>query len=141
MALETAHDICADYYEHGVDVTMFQRSSTYVMTTKNGVRLLLEGLYSETSPPTDVADRLNASFPNRLMEFLAPRAVLKIAEADKYVPIRLVFQPLMFSKRTAGRLAKAWIQNQLRLQECGFLACCLGKSGWLLSGYDIFPTE
>ncbi|KAJ7904759.1 hypothetical protein B0H14DRAFT_2664275 [Mycena olivaceomarginata] len=82
-ACTSAHDICADYYEHGVDVTMFQRSSTYVMTTKNGWRILFEGLYSENAPPVDVADRLNASYPNRLVELLAPRRTLEIADADK----------------------------------------------------------
>ncbi|KAJ7498695.1 hypothetical protein FB451DRAFT_1334343 [Mycena latifolia] len=82
-ACTSAHDICADYYEHDVDVTMFQRSSTYVMTTKKGLPLLMEGVYSENAPPTDVADRFNASYPNRLVEFLAPRKVLEIAEADK----------------------------------------------------------
>ncbi|KAJ7930009.1 hypothetical protein B0H13DRAFT_2228389 [Mycena leptocephala] len=82
-ACTSAHDICADYYEHGVDVTMFQRSSTYVVTTKNGWRILMEGVYSENAPPVDVADRLNASYPNRLTELLAPRKTLEIAEADK----------------------------------------------------------
>ncbi|KAJ7490350.1 hypothetical protein B0H11DRAFT_2010164 [Mycena galericulata] len=82
-ACTSAHDICADYYEHGVDVTMFQRGSTYVMTTKNGFRILMDGVYSENAPPTDIADRLNASYPNRLTELLAPRKTLDIAEADK----------------------------------------------------------
>ncbi|KAJ7752730.1 hypothetical protein DFH07DRAFT_516852 [Mycena maculata] len=82
-ACTSAHDICADYYEHGVDVTMFQRSSSYIMTTKNGWRILMDGVYSENAPPTDVVDRLNASYPMRLMEFLAPRKTLEIAEADK----------------------------------------------------------
>ncbi|KAJ7178918.1 hypothetical protein C8R46DRAFT_1071884 [Mycena filopes] len=82
-ACTSAHDICADYYEHGVDVTMFQRSSTYIMSTKNGWRMLMDGVYSENAPPTDVADRLNASYPNRLVEFMAPRKTLEIAEADK----------------------------------------------------------
>ncbi|KAF7352602.1 hypothetical protein MVEN_01225700 [Mycena venus] len=82
-ACTSAHDLCADYYEHGVDVTMFQRSSTYVMTTKNGWRVLFEGVYSENAPPADVADRLNASIPNRLTELLAPRKTLEIADADK----------------------------------------------------------
>ncbi|KAJ6539575.1 hypothetical protein B0H19DRAFT_1213485 [Mycena capillaripes] len=82
-ACTSAHDICADYYEHGVDVTMFQRSSSYIMTTKNGWRILMDGVYSENAPPVDVADRLNASYPNRLTELLAPRKTLEIAEADK----------------------------------------------------------
>ncbi|KAJ6628886.1 FAD/NAD-binding domain-containing protein [Mycena sp. CBHHK59/15] len=68
-ACTSAHDISADYYEHGVDVTMFQRSSTYVMTVKNGWRVLMDGVYSENAPPTDVADRLNASFPNHSQSF------------------------------------------------------------------------
>ncbi|KAJ7135908.1 hypothetical protein C8R44DRAFT_769283 [Mycena epipterygia] len=109
-ACTSAHDICADYYEHGVDVTMFQRSSTYVMTSKNGTRILLEGLYSETSPPTDVADRLNASFPNRLMEFLAPRLVLTIAEADKELldGLRKRGFRTSFGYKNAGFLLALW---------------------------------
>ncbi|KAJ7648501.1 hypothetical protein B0H17DRAFT_1103099 [Mycena rosella] len=82
-ACTSAHDICSDYFQHGVDVTMFQRSSTYVMTTKNGFRVLMNGVYSENAPPTDVADRLNASYPHHFMEFLAPRKTLEVAEADK----------------------------------------------------------
>ncbi|KAJ7639050.1 hypothetical protein FB45DRAFT_740642 [Roridomyces roridus] len=82
-ACTSAHDICADYYQHGVDVTMFQRSSTYVMTTTNGWPILMGGLYWGDKPPTDIADRLNASYPNRLMESIAPRKTLEVAEADK----------------------------------------------------------
>ena len=60
---ELAHDIAADYYDHGVgeliiiwaivressslplivDVTMFQRGSTYVMSVSNGFKVLMEG--------------------------------------------------------------------------------------------------
>ena len=60
-----AHDICVDYVDHGVgttsflssekclslnerrlDVTMFQRSSTYIISAAKGVRMLLEGMQS-----------------------------------------------------------------------------------------------
>ncbi|KAJ6515648.1 hypothetical protein C8R45DRAFT_957213 [Mycena sanguinolenta] len=82
-ACTSAHDICADYYEHGVDVTMFQRSSTYVMTTRNGFKILFKDLYEEDGPPVDVADRINASYPIRLTEHLAQRQVRAIAQADK----------------------------------------------------------
>ncbi|KAF8813451.1 hypothetical protein BYT27DRAFT_7180991 [Phlegmacium glaucopus] len=81
----SAHDICVDYADHGVDVTMFQRSSTYVMSTKNGTPILLGGLYGENGPPTDVADKINASFPNLMMAGLSYRATKLIAEADKEV--------------------------------------------------------
>ncbi|KAJ8468201.1 hypothetical protein ONZ45_g17330 [Pleurotus djamor] len=59
-ACTSAHDICTDYYLNGVDVTMFQRSSTYVVSNKNLFKYMLSGLYSENSPPVDVADRLTA---------------------------------------------------------------------------------
>jgi cation diffusion facilitator CzcD-associated flavoprotein CzcO len=43
----SGHDIAQDFYEKGYDVTIVQRSSTYVMSSENGVELLLKGLYDE----------------------------------------------------------------------------------------------
>jgi len=43
----SAHDIAQDYYERGAEVTMVQRSSTYVMTSENGLGVLLRGFYEE----------------------------------------------------------------------------------------------
>jgi cation diffusion facilitator CzcD-associated flavoprotein CzcO len=43
----SGHDIAQDYYEKGWDVTIVQRSSTYVMSTKNGLQMLMKGLYEE----------------------------------------------------------------------------------------------
>ena len=53
----SAHDICADLYEHGADVTMVQRSSTHVARSETLMDLGLGALYSEeavpaASPPT-----------------------------------------------------------------------------------------
>ena len=53
----SAHDICADLWEHGADVTMVQRSSTHVVRSDTLMELALGGLYSErrsrpASPPT-----------------------------------------------------------------------------------------
>ncbi|KAF9522145.1 hypothetical protein CPB83DRAFT_864900 [Crepidotus variabilis] len=79
----SAHDICVDYVDNGIDVTMFQRSSTYVISALKGLRLLLDRLYSENGPPTDVADRLNASFPNLMMAGMAHRGAQGIAEVDR----------------------------------------------------------
>ncbi|KAF5378871.1 hypothetical protein D9615_006928 [Tricholomella constricta] len=84
-ACTSAHDICADYYENGVDVTMVQRSSTYIMSIKNGWKVLMEGVYSEGGPPSDIADRLNASFPHHMGVGLAQRTTKVIAELDKDV--------------------------------------------------------
>ncbi|THU80134.1 hypothetical protein K435DRAFT_810128 [Dendrothele bispora CBS 962.96] len=53
---------------NGVDVTMHQRSSTYIMTTKIGWEVTMSGLYMEDGPPTDVADQMSASFPGYLKD-------------------------------------------------------------------------
>lgn len=72
------------------------------MTTKNGWKCLMEGtcaerntlqgststylaigLYSENAPPSDVADRINASFAILSIVGLAQRQAKQIAEADK----------------------------------------------------------
>ncbi|KAF7378296.1 Flavin-containing monooxygenase [Mycena sanguinolenta] len=82
-ACTSAHDIAVDYYEHGVDVTMYQRSSTYVLTTKNGWARIMKPIYWEGGPPTEVADRLNASFPHLMSIPLNQRQARVIAEDDK----------------------------------------------------------
>lgn len=43
----SALDIAQDYYEHGYDVTIVQRSSTLVISSKTIVDVLLSGLYNE----------------------------------------------------------------------------------------------
>jgi hypothetical protein len=89
------------------DVTMFQRSSTYIMSIKNGWKVMFTGtlstsifppipsvkqlpqlgIYSENAPPTDVADRLSASFSHHLSIGLSQRRTKKIAEMDKCVSL------------------------------------------------------
>lgn len=109
-ACTSAHDIASDYYRHGIDVTIFQRSSTYIMTTKNGFPVLQKGLYAEDGPPVDVADRLNAAFPNLAMCELAKRTAIEIAEKDKELLDglkRVGFRTNMGYKE-AGFLLAAW---------------------------------
>ncbi|KAL0956661.1 hypothetical protein HGRIS_002793 [Hohenbuehelia grisea] len=113
-ACTSAHDICADYYENGVDVTMYQRSSTYIMTTKNGWKYLMEGLYSEQAPPTDVADRINASFPNLLMTGIAQRQARQIADADKDL---------------LEGLKKVGFRTNLGYNDAGFLLLAWSRGG------------
>jgi hypothetical protein len=59
----SGHDIAQEFYEHGADVTMLQRSSTYVMSSENGIAVLFAGLYEEDGPPTEDADLIFASIP------------------------------------------------------------------------------
>ena len=76
------------------------------MTTKNGFDILFKGrvvcqqtvccynisasdLYCEDGPPTDIADRLNASFPHFMNIELAGRSTAQIAGLDRFV--KLIF--------------------------------------------------
>lgn len=43
------------------------------------------GVYWQEPLPTDIADRVNASFPNNLLRLLHRRVANEIAEADKYI--------------------------------------------------------
>ncbi|THU84251.1 FAD/NAD(P)-binding domain-containing protein [Dendrothele bispora CBS 962.96] len=79
----SAHDIASDYHYNDVDVTMVQRGPTYIMTTKNGWKVM-SGLFCEGGPPTDMADRIQASFPFFFgMNGMLQRSAKKIAELDQ----------------------------------------------------------
>ena len=86
----SAHDICADFYENGADVTMVQRTSTHIARSESLMTLALGGLYSEEAVAkgitTDRADLIFASIPYRIMqEFQVPvYAEMKKRDADFY---------------------------------------------------------
>ncbi|KZT68497.1 FAD/NAD(P)-binding domain-containing protein [Daedalea quercina L-15889] len=82
-ACTSAHDIAADYVEHGVDVTIFQRSNTHVMTTKNAAPRLFGDVFWEGIGPTDISDRVHTSMPSFIVKQLGKRITKDIAEADK----------------------------------------------------------
>ncbi len=67
----SAHDICADLWENGADVTMIQRSSTHIARSDSLMDLALGGLYSEKALgngiTTDKADLIFASLPYKIM--------------------------------------------------------------------------
>ena len=66
----SAHDICADLWEHGADVTMVQRSSTLIARSNTLMEQVIGKLYSEQALEagidTDKADLLYASTPIRV---------------------------------------------------------------------------
>ncbi|KZP29876.1 FAD/NAD(P)-binding domain-containing protein [Athelia psychrophila] len=80
----SGHDIAFDHCNQGiVDVTIFQRSPTYVMSGR-AKTAMSEGIYCENGPPLEVADCLNASFPTAFMiRGLAQRMTASLAEMDK----------------------------------------------------------
>ncbi|RYO80174.1 hypothetical protein DL764_009929 [Monosporascus ibericus] len=62
----SALDISQDFYENGYDVTIIQRSTTAVMSSKTVLELLLGPRYSEDGPPTEDADLLGWSLPSEV---------------------------------------------------------------------------
>jgi putative flavoprotein involved in K+ transport len=78
----SAHDIAQEFHEHGADVTLLQRSSTYVMSSEHGIATLFAGLYEEGGPPTADADLIFASIPYPMLGELHRGATQQIAELD-----------------------------------------------------------
>lgn len=77
----SAHDIGADLWEHGADVTMVQRSSTCIVSSENFTKINFGALYSENAVAsgvtTEKADLMSASMPYALM----PEGQLPLAKA------------------------------------------------------------
>ena len=63
----SAHDIAQDFYEQGYDVTMVQRSTTLVISSKFR-NACLEGMYEEDGPPIEDADLLTWGLPMELFK-------------------------------------------------------------------------
>ncbi|KAG1751338.1 uncharacterized protein EDB91DRAFT_601217 [Suillus paluster] len=108
-ACTSSHDICADYAENGIDITMVQRGPTYIMTNKEGMPRLM-AMFWEGGPPTHIADRTSASFPNSLVKLLHQRLTKEIAEADKELldGLRKRGFKLTFGEDDSGFLLMAW---------------------------------
>lgn len=62
-ACNSAHDIAQDLYESGADVTMVQRSSTYIMSQEHGIPAIFGANFVEGGPPTEYADLLASATP------------------------------------------------------------------------------
>ncbi|KAF2146050.1 uncharacterized protein K452DRAFT_263563 [Aplosporella prunicola CBS 121167] len=59
----SGHDIAQNYVENGADVTMVQRSGTYVIQSSKGLMMIHKGMYEDGGPPTDEADIYGQSLP------------------------------------------------------------------------------
>ncbi|VUC35020.1 unnamed protein product [Clonostachys rosea] len=79
----SGHDIAEDFYHAGAEVTMLQRSGTYVLSLDRGVFLLHEGMHEDNGPPTDECDVVGESLPFPVQFALNKEGRKRIAEADK----------------------------------------------------------
>lgn len=82
----SAHDIAADLWEHGAEVTMIQRSPTIVARSESLKEFGWGALYSEEALAkgitTDIADLTMASWPYRLLAERNTAAYDKIRARD-----------------------------------------------------------
>ena len=108
----SAHDICADLWENGAEVTMVQRTSTHVSTSASLFEFGTSQLYSEAALERGIdtakADLLNASVPYGLMhQFHMPVvAAIKERDADLYDRLRKAGFLLDFGDDESGLFMK-----------------------------------
>ncbi len=89
----SAHDICADLWEHGADVTMVQRSTTHVARSDSLMDLALGALYSEAAVKSGIdtatADLIFASLPYKALPPLQIPVYQQMKERDAEFYARL----------------------------------------------------
>jgi len=106
-ANNSAHDIAADLWEHGADVTMVQRSPTLVVRSET-VQRLGWSLYSEAAVRAgigvDDADLIVASTPFAVLPQMLKPVVQRMKEedADFYDRLRAVGFMLTFGEDETG---------------------------------------
>ncbi|MET0820809.1 MAG: NAD(P)/FAD-dependent oxidoreductase [Aeromicrobium sp.] len=79
----SAHDIAEDLYHRGVEVTMIQRSGSYIMSREGGNSVLYMETFHEDALPKEWLDLQAMSFPWPLAMQMAPAQTARIAEIDK----------------------------------------------------------
>ena len=108
----SAHDICAALWEHQVDVTMVQRSSTHIAPSAALMELALGGLYSEEAVKSGIdhhkADLVFASVPYKIMHsFHIPvYEEMQRREADLYGRLKQAGFMLDFGDDGSGLFMK-----------------------------------
>jgi putative flavoprotein involved in K+ transport len=108
----SAHDICADIWENGGDVTMVQRSSTHIAKSDSLMDLALGGLYSENALKkgitTHTADMIFASLPYRILpdSQIPVYAEMKFRDKDLYDRLEKAGFMLDFGEDGSGLFCK-----------------------------------
>jgi putative flavoprotein involved in K+ transport len=124
----SGHDIAQELFEKGAEVTMIQRSPTYVVSVA-GSGIAMAGLYDETGPPTEVADLIGASFPFKAVPEMHQATTAAMAEFDKEI---------LEALKRAGFLLSSGIDGtgalQLFLQKGGGYYINVGASELIAEG-------
>ncbi|KAG7091576.1 hypothetical protein E1B28_010598 [Marasmius oreades] len=83
-ACNSGHDIAQDFARQGIDVTMYQRSSTYVITAK-AVAMLLASFNESMMNQLEWADRMRVSLPYHVVTAIQQRVVPVFRGVDRDV--------------------------------------------------------
>lgn len=100
----SAHDIAQDFVEKGYDITIVQRSTTHVVSSKAITDIALKGIYDEYGPPVDDADVLIHGLPTSVLK----AHQVKVNELQK-----------VHDKETLDGLAKAGFKVDRGPDEAG----------------------
>ena len=128
----TAHDVCAELWEAGADVTMIQRSPTIVMRQESLIRAFT-ALYSDDAHArgitVEMADLLFASVPHRVLLQMHRQLVAQVKQEDAafYERLRKTGFLLTFGEDDAG------IFPQILRHPSGYYVD-VGASELLISG-------
>ncbi len=83
-ACNSGHDIAQDLCEAGAEVTLVQRSSTYIMSQQHGIPAIFGSNFVEGGPPLAYADLLASATPWPFVLELSKQGVkdLEVLDAD-----------------------------------------------------------
>ncbi|KAH7889079.1 hypothetical protein F5I97DRAFT_1803036 [Phlebopus sp. FC_14] len=112
-ACTSGHDIAHDFLTHGVDVTMYQRSPIYVLSTAAASAIL--GAYYREGFPTELADIYGGALPNAVVTLLHQRLVPHVAQT--------------LDKTLLESLAKAGFETNLGPDGAGIMPLFFGRAG------------
>lgn len=79
----SAHDIAQDFLEKGYHITIVQRSSTHVVSSKAVTEIALGSLYYEGGPPVEDSDLILYSYPTSVLKAMQIKVTERCAEMDK----------------------------------------------------------
>ncbi|WOO79961.1 putative indole-3-pyruvate monooxygenase YUCCA3 [Vanrija pseudolonga] len=84
-AATSGHDIAFDLVNNGAEVTMLQRTPTFIMSIKNGRASLEGGIFNEANVERfgiETLDRIANSFPRAVVKELHKRTISWLADVD-----------------------------------------------------------
>ena len=142
-ANNSAHDICADLWENGADVTMVQRSSTHISRSDSLMDVVVGGLYSEAAVAggitTEKADLTFASIPYRVLPDIHKGlyAEIKRRDGDFYDRLRSAGFLLDFGDDESGLFVKYLRRGSGYYIDVGASELVANGSIKLKSGVDV----